>query len=95
MVLTISRIVILLLLTCSGALSGFAHAQSPDDAMSESEIDQLRDAAYVPADRVGVFIKLLDTRATNLQALVAKPRRPGREEICTRSCSSLSRSLTS
>ena len=48
--------------------------------MSESEIDQLRDAAYVPADRIGVFIKLLDTRASNLQTLVAKPRRPGREE---------------
>ena len=48
--------------------------------MSESEIDQLRDAAYVPADRIVVFIKLLDTRASNLQTLVAKPRRPGREE---------------
>ncbi len=48
--------------------------------MSESEIDQLRDAAYVPADRIAVFIKLLDVRAANLQALIAKPRRPGREE---------------
>ena len=48
--------------------------------MSESEIDQLRDAAYVPADRIAVFVKLLDTRASNMQALVAKPRRPGREE---------------
>ncbi len=48
--------------------------------MSEGEIDQLRDAAYVPADRIGVFIKMLDLRAANLQTLVTKPRRPGREE---------------
>ena len=48
--------------------------------MSESEIDQLRDAAYVPADRIVVFIKMLDLRAANLQTLVTKPRRPGREE---------------
>lgn len=48
--------------------------------MSEAEIDQLRDVAYVPADRIAVFIKLLDTRAASLQSLVAKPRRPGREE---------------
>ena len=76
----IFRTAILLVCICGGVSPGLAHAQSPDDAMSETEIDQLRDAAYVPADRIGVFIKLLDTRASNLQTLVAKPRRPGREE---------------
>ena len=80
MVSTIFRTAALLFLLCGAGMSSLARAQSPDDAMSESEIDQLRDAAYVPADRIGVFIKLLDTRATNLQTLVAKPRRPGREE---------------
>ncbi len=74
------RAVLLLLLLCGGIHGGRASAQSTDGAMSESEIDQLRDAAYVPADRIAVFMKLLDTRAANLQALVAKPRRPGREE---------------
>ena len=72
---------VLVLLLLYGSLEGVRSlAQSADNAMSESEIDQLRDAAYVPADRIVVFIKLLDTRAANLQSLVAKPRRPGREE---------------
>ncbi len=55
-------------------------AQDADAAMSEAEIDQLRDSAYVPVDRIAVFIKMLDTRAASLQTLVAKPRRPGRED---------------
>ncbi len=56
------------------------HAQSGDAALSESEIDQLRDAAYVPNDRVLVFIKLLDTRTREIQDLFAHPRKPGREQ---------------
>ena len=75
---TLRRLALLLLL-CS-SLSLRSPAQSPEGTMSEGEIDQLRDAAYIPADRIAVFIKLLDLRASNLQALVAKPRRPGREE---------------
>ena len=71
---------LLLLLLSVWIASERSIAQSTDGAMSESEIDQLRDAAYVPADRIAVFIKLLDTRAAQLQTLVAKPRRPGREE---------------
>ncbi len=57
-----------------------ARAQNADSAMSETEIDELRDSAYVPADRITVFIKILDTRASAVQTLVSKPRRPGREE---------------
>ena len=80
MILPRLRTSIVLLLLCGWIQAGRGVAQSTDSAMSESEIDQLRDAAYVPADRIAVFIKLLDTRAANLQTLVAKPRRPGREE---------------
>jgi hypothetical protein len=71
---------VLLFLLCSPCVVTPVSAQSTDGAMSEAEIDQLRDVAYVPADRIAVFIKLLDTRAASLQSLVAKPRRPGREE---------------
>ncbi len=71
----------LCLLLLSGAMLGRSSwAQSADGAMSESEIDQLRGAAYVPADRIAVFIKILDLRATNLLTQAAKPRRPGRED---------------
>src|ERR1700688_435822 len=56
------------------------HAQRADSALSEGEIEQLRAAAYVPTDRVFVFIKLLDTRNKAIQDLFAHPRKPGREE---------------
>ena len=56
------------------------HAQRGDNAMSEGEIEQLREAAYFPSDRVLVFIKLLDTRNKKIQDLFAHPRKPGREQ---------------
>jgi hypothetical protein len=56
------------------------HAQRADSALSEGEIEQLREAAYFPTDRVLVFIKLLDTRNKAIQDLFAHPRKPGREE---------------
>jgi hypothetical protein len=56
------------------------HAQRRESALSEAEIEQLRDAAYVPSDRVLVFIKLLDARTKSVQDLFTKPRHPGREQ---------------
>lgn len=56
------------------------HAQANDHTLSEGEIEQLREAAYVANDRVLVFIKLLDTRTRKIEDLYAHPRRPGREE---------------
>ncbi|MGD0445824.1 MAG: hypothetical protein ABSA39_17965 [Edaphobacter sp.] len=55
-------------------------AQANDKALSEGEIEQLRDSAYVANDRVLVFIKLLDARNKAIQDLFAHPRKPGREE---------------
>ncbi len=48
--------------------------------MSEGEIEQLRDSAYYPSDRILVFIKLLDARNKKIQDLFAHPRKPGREQ---------------
>jgi hypothetical protein len=56
------------------------HAQADDKALSEGEIEQLRDSAYVANDRILVFIKLLDARNKSIQDLYAHPRKPGREE---------------
>src|ERR1700678_3906829 len=61
-------------------LTPHLHAQSRDNALSEGEIEQLRDSAYVPNDRVLVFIKFLDTRNKSIQDLFAHPRKPGREQ---------------
>ena len=57
-----------------------APAQRNDSALSEAEIEQLRDSAYVANDRVLVFIKLLDSRNKAIQDLFAHPRKPGREQ---------------
>jgi hypothetical protein len=54
--------------------------QDKDTALSEKEIEQLRDSAYFPADRVIVFIKFLDQRSKAIQDLFAHPRKPGREQ---------------
>jgi hypothetical protein len=55
-------------------------AQRDESVLAEAEVDQLRDAAYYPNERVLVFIKLLDTRNKAIQDLYAHPRRPGREQ---------------
>ena len=70
------------LLLCALALFAAIplHAQQRDSALSDGEVEQLREAAYIPSDRVAVFIKFLDARAKTIQDLVAKPRRPGRED---------------
>jgi hypothetical protein len=62
------------------ALSLPLHAQRDDNAMSEGEIEQLRESAYFPSDRILVFIKLLDSRNKRIQDLYAHPRKPGREQ---------------
>lgn len=55
------------------------HAQRQDSALTDGEVEKLRDAAYVPADRILVFIKFLDQRSSAIQDLFAHSRKPGRE----------------
>jgi hypothetical protein len=55
-------------------------AQRTDASLSDGEVEQLREVAYYPNDRVLVFIKLLDTRNKSIQDLFATPRKPGREQ---------------
>ena len=67
----------LLLLTSSVLHAGQRGGES---SLSDGEVEQLRESAYIPADRIAVFIKFLDTRTKAIEDLVAKPRRPGRED---------------
>jgi len=62
------------------ALTSPLCAQRSESTLSDAEVEQLREAAYIPSDRILVFIKILDSRNKAIQDLVAKPRRPGREE---------------
>jgi hypothetical protein len=56
------------------------HAQTDDHTLSDAEVEQLRESAYFPRDRVLVFVKFLDERSAAIQSLFAHPRRPGREQ---------------
>src|ERR1700722_17319426 len=73
-----SLLIILLALLCLAPR--LQAQQNKDPALSEKEIEELRDAAYFPADRVNVFIKFLDQRSKAIQELFAHPRKPGREQ---------------
>lgn len=62
------------------AMCPIAHAQAKESALSDAEVEQLRDSAYFPVDRIVVFIKFLDSRSKRVQDLFAHPRQPGREQ---------------
>ena len=61
-------------------LSPVVRAQRHESALSEAEVEMLRDTAYAASDRVLAFVKFLDERSSSIEELATKPRRPGREQ---------------
>jgi hypothetical protein len=57
-----------------------SHAQQHESALSDAEVEQIRECRYVPADCVLLFVKFLDQRTKEIGDLFAHPRRPGREQ---------------
>jgi hypothetical protein len=57
-----------------------APAQIPESALTQAEVEQVRDARLNPPDCVLLFVKFLDLRTQEIHDLYAKPRRPGREQ---------------
>jgi hypothetical protein len=51
-------------------------AQAPEGAMSDAEIESLRDTAAVPMERIAAFEKMLNDRERTIDTLLAKPHRP-------------------
>ena len=45
-----------------------------EDALSQREVDQLRDAAFLPTERLRVFTEILNSREKRLEDLLAKRR---------------------
>ena len=56
------------------------NAQQHQSALSDAEVEQVREARLVPTDCILLFVKFLDVRTKEIQDLYAKPRRPGREQ---------------
>jgi len=56
------------------------HAQVHENALSDAEVDKLRDTAYFPPERVMAFIAFLDQRTRQIDKLNTGKRQPGREE---------------
>ena len=55
-------------------------AQAHESALSDGEVEKLRDTAYYPPERVLAFIAFLDQRTHEIDHLGTGPRRPGREQ---------------
>jgi len=56
------------------------HAQVRESALSDAEVEKLRDTAYYPPDRVLAFIQFLDDRTKAIDKLCNGRRQPGREQ---------------
>lgn len=70
----------LLLATTIVATGPALRGQQKVDALSEAEVEKLRDTNREPNDRVQTFMHFLDDRTDKIRDLTAKPRQPGREE---------------
>jgi hypothetical protein len=62
------------------ALAAPLRAEPHPSALSDGEIEQIRECRLVPNDCVNLFVKFLDLRTQEIHDLFAKPRRPGREQ---------------
>ena len=70
---------LLLLLPIPAACRG-AHAQAHQSALSDAEVEKLRDTAYDAPQRLLSFMDFLDIRAKALDKLTTGRRHAGREE---------------
>lgn len=52
---------------------GIARAQAGDDMLSQKEVESLRDAAYVPTDRIQAYERILNDREKMIDDLMKKP----------------------
>lgn len=55
-------------------------AQQHESALSDAEVERLRDSAYFPPSRILAFIDFLDLRIGRIDKLTTGKRQPGREE---------------
>ena len=76
----LAMLVSLLALMLCSHLPLSAQVRDKDSALSEAEVEKLRDTAYYPPDRVTAFMEFLDQRTKEIEKLTTGRRQPGREE---------------
>ena len=69
-----------LCVVAAALLPRIALPQQRESALSEGEVEKLRDTAYYPPERILTFIAFLDQRTREIDRLSTGPRRPGRED---------------
>ena len=57
-----------------------AFAQERQSALSDGEVEKLRDTAYFPPERILAFVAFLNQRTAEIDKLSTGRRKPGREE---------------
>ncbi len=55
-------------------------AQERQNALSDGEVEKLRDTAYFPPERILAFVGFLNQRTAEIDKLSTGKRKPGREE---------------
>jgi hypothetical protein len=78
--LTSALIATFLFVLAGACLRLTAQVKDKESALSEAEVEKLRDTAYYPPDRVMTFIDFLDQRTKQIDKLTTGKRQPGREE---------------
>jgi archaellum component FlaC len=53
------------------------HAQAPEGVLSEGEVESLRDASYIPTDRIAAYVKILNNREQRINELMSRKLHPG------------------
>ncbi|WP_263409468.1 hypothetical protein [Terriglobus tenax] len=71
------RVVCLFLL--ASACCAVAQRRAPS-ALSDAEVEEIREAAIDPAIRITVFQKALEARINRIEELIKKPKAPGQAE---------------
>ncbi len=68
-------------LVCAFFFSTLAvRAQAPEPALSDAEVEILRETAPLPVERIQAFVGFLNDRTKAIDKLLAARRKPGREE---------------
>ena len=78
--LTMRVVWLMLSLLLVGSLSLRAVAQVQEPALSDGEVEKLRESAADAPGRVGVFVEIINRRADRIEKLSIGKRQPGRED---------------